>query len=80
MRNAMHWRALTTLDLPEVEAIATKVHPSFPEDMAVFAERQRLYPDGARMLELDKELIEGLVASRQQRGEPLPRPRVFASV
>ncbi len=49
----MHWRALTTLDLPEVEAIATKVHPSFPEDMAVFAERQRLYPDGARMLELD---------------------------
>lgn len=49
----MHWRALTTLDLPVVEAIAEKVHPSFPEDVAVFAERQRLYPDGARLLELD---------------------------
>jgi antitoxin HicB len=25
-----------------------------------------------------KELIEGLVACRQERGEPLPRARVFA--
>ncbi len=49
----MHWRGLTALDLPEVEAIAAKVHPDFPEDMVVFAERQRLYPDGARLLELD---------------------------
>ena len=49
----MHWRALTTLDLPVVEAIAATVHPSFPEDLAVFAERLRLYPDGARLLELD---------------------------
>ena len=53
MRLAMHWRALTTLDLPVVEAIAAKVHPDFPEDVAVFAERQRLYPDGTRLLELD---------------------------
>ena len=51
----MHWRALTTLDLPAVEAIAAAVHPDFPEDAAVFAERQRLYPDGARLLELDGE-------------------------
>ena len=29
-------------------------------------------------LQRGKELIEGLVASRQQAGEPLPRPRVFA--
>lgn len=27
-----------------------------------------------------KELIEALVDSRQQHGEPLPAPRVFASV
>lgn len=31
-------------------------------------------------LQRGKELIEGLVAGRQQSGEPLPRPRVFASV
>ena len=46
MSNAMHWRAMTTLDLPAVEAIAARVHPAFPEDVTVFAERQRLYPDG----------------------------------
>lgn len=49
----MHWRGLTALDLPDVEAIAAKVHPDFPEDLAIFAERQRLYPEGARLLELD---------------------------
>jgi GNAT superfamily N-acetyltransferase len=48
----IHWRALTTLDLPAVETIAAVVHPDFPEDTAVFVERQRLYPDGARFLEL----------------------------
>lgn len=55
MSKAMHWRAMTTLDLPLVEAIAAVVHPTFPEDVAVFAERQRLYPDGTRLLELDGE-------------------------
>ncbi len=48
----IHWRSLTTLDLPAVESIAAEVHPDFPEDTAVFAERQRLYPDGTRLLEL----------------------------
>ena len=31
-------------------------------------------------LQRSKELIEGLIAARQQDGEPLPRPRVFAGV
>ena len=48
----IHWRSLTTLDLPHVERIAASVHPDFFERMAVFAERQRLYPDGARFLEI----------------------------
>jgi len=43
---------MTTLDLPLVETIAAQVHPGFPEDLAVLAERQRLYPSGARLLEL----------------------------
>ena len=30
-------------------------------------------------LEHGKALIEGLAASRQARGEPLPRPHVFAN-
>jgi GNAT superfamily N-acetyltransferase len=51
MQYGLHWRAMTTLDLPAVEAIAREVHPAFPEDIAIFVERQRLYPDGARFLE-----------------------------
>ncbi|MDP9373414.1 MAG: type II toxin-antitoxin system HicB family antitoxin [Chloroflexota bacterium] len=31
-------------------------------------------------LQRGKELLEALVASRQQHGEPLPEPRVFAGV
>ena len=38
-------------DLPAVSAIAALVHPDYPEDGAVFAERLRLYPAGCRMLE-----------------------------
>lgn len=31
-------------------------------------------------LQRGKDLIEGLVACRQEHGDPLPRPRVFADV
>jgi predicted RNase H-like HicB family nuclease len=31
-------------------------------------------------LQQGKELIGGLMSTRQERGEPLPIPRVFASV
>lgn len=67
----MHWRALTTLDLPAVEAIAEAVHPTFPEDLAVLAERQRLYPDGARLLELDG-LPAGYLLSHPWRFGTMP--------
>ncbi len=53
MRSTLHWRPMTFLDLPAVDAIATQVHPRFPEDVSVLSERQRLYPDGARLFELD---------------------------
>jgi GNAT superfamily N-acetyltransferase len=67
----MHWRGLTALDLPDVEAIAAKVHPDFPEDMAVFAERQRLYPEGTRLLELDG-VPAGYILSHPWRFKALP--------
>lgn len=71
MKQAMHWRALTTFDLPVVEAIAAKVHPDFPEDGVVFAERQRLYPDGTRLLELDG-MPSGYILSHPWRFKSLP--------
>ncbi|WEK04079.1 MAG: GNAT family N-acetyltransferase [Candidatus Devosia phytovorans] len=67
----MHWRAMTTLDLPAVEAIAATVHPSFPEDLAVFAERLRLYPDGTRLLELNG-VPSGYILSHPWRFGELP--------
>ena len=71
MRNGIHWRALTTLDLPAVEAIAAVVHPNFPEDLAVFAERLRLYPDGTRLLELGG-VPSGYILSHPWRFRNLP--------
>jgi GNAT superfamily N-acetyltransferase len=67
----MHWRPLTTFDLPAVEAIAATVHPAFPEDTAIFAERQRLYPDGTRLLELDG-VPSGYLFSHPWRFKSLP--------
>ena len=49
------WRAMRVDDLPAVEAIAAQVHPAFPEDGAVFAERHRLAPDGVHLLEIAGE-------------------------
>lgn len=71
MTSTIHWRSLTTLDLPAVQSIATKVHPAFPEDMAVFAERQRLYPEGARLLELGGQAA-GYILSHPWRYGKLP--------
>lgn len=45
------WRAMSLADLPQVSALAARIHPAFPEDDAVFAERLRLYPDGCRVFD-----------------------------
>jgi GNAT superfamily N-acetyltransferase len=46
------WRTMTGFDLGEVEAIAAQVHPSLHESAEVLAEKQRLYPHGAYLLEI----------------------------
>lgn len=71
MNISLHWRALTPSDLPAVDAIAAIVHPSFPEDTEVLAERVRLYPDGARLLEIDG-LPSGYVLAHPWRFKSLP--------
>jgi ribosomal protein S18 acetylase RimI-like enzyme len=40
-------------DVAAVAAIAGRVHLAYPEDEEVFAERQRLYPEGCRLLEVE---------------------------
>ncbi|OUJ10356.1 GNAT family N-acetyltransferase [Acetobacter okinawensis] len=44
------WRLMTPDDLDHVTALAATVHPDYPEDTAIFAERLRLAPDGCLIL------------------------------
>lgn len=53
---------MSAADLPAVNALAERIHPSFPEDAAVFTERLRLYPDGCRVFERG-DVIEAYVVS-----------------
>jgi GNAT superfamily N-acetyltransferase len=46
-----HWRPMNPADLPAVLAIADIVHPAYPEEPAIFAERLALYPAGCLVLE-----------------------------
>lgn len=47
---SLHWRRALPSDLPAIAGIAAKIHPDLPERPEVFAEKQRLYPDGCRVL------------------------------
>lgn len=57
------WRAMTSDDLAAVCAIADRVHVDYPEDLAVFAERLALYPQGCFVLASDSGAITGYVIS-----------------
>jgi ribosomal protein S18 acetylase RimI-like enzyme len=46
----LHWREMTAADLPAVQALADAIHPEFPEDAAVFADRLALHPAGCFIL------------------------------
>lgn len=63
------WRPMQPADLPAVSALAERIHPAFPEDAAVFAERLRLYPDGCHVLAHGGALA-AYVVSHPWRGGP----------
>jgi GNAT superfamily N-acetyltransferase len=54
---------MTAGDLPAVAAIADRVHPAYPEDPAVAAERLALYPAGCRVLVAAGGALLGYVLS-----------------
>ncbi|WP_245431183.1 GNAT family N-acetyltransferase [Rhodoplanes roseus] len=56
-------------DLASVLAVAAEVHPDYPEDRAVFAERLRLVPAGCRVLDGAAGLA-GYVVSHPWSGGP----------
>ena len=62
---------MTVDDLASVDVIAARVHPSYPEDQAVFAERLRLHAAGCRVLMTGAGEIAGYVISHPWHlGEP----------
>lgn len=58
----MKWRIMTEADLPSVLAIADAVHPDFPEDEVVFANRLTLHPSGCAVLEA-QDGVRGYIIS-----------------
>ncbi|MFD0462089.1 hypothetical protein ACFQY9_09505 [Microvirga aerilata] len=46
----MPWRPMTPQDLAQVQVLADAIHVDHPEDAAVIAERQHLYPQGCLVL------------------------------
>ncbi|MDP3255993.1 MAG: GNAT family N-acetyltransferase [Bosea sp. (in: a-proteobacteria)] len=61
---------MTAADLSAVLAVAAIVHPGYPEDEAVFAERLRLFPQGCLVLEGSSGLLGYIVSHPWHRGAP----------
>ena len=57
-------------DLPEVDSIAAEVHPAHPEEIAVPAERLRLYPSGCFVLDGAGTILGYAVSHPWRAGDP----------
>ena len=51
--SSLRWRAMTPDDLSAAKALADVIHPDYPEDEAVFADRLALHPAGCFTLDTD---------------------------
>ncbi len=65
----MTWRPMGADDLAAVSAIAAEVHPAYPEDDAVLAERPRLWPGGC-IVHAPGGAPDGYALSFPWRGAP----------
>jgi GNAT superfamily N-acetyltransferase len=61
---------MSEADLSSAGALATSIHPAYPEDDAVFAERLMLYPDGCRVFDRGEGAEAYVVSHPWQRLEP----------
>ncbi len=64
------WRPMAAADLPALLAIASEVHPRYPEDPAVFAERLALYPEGCLVLKGEDKPVGYIVSHPWLYGQP----------
>ena len=61
---------MAAADLPVLLAVANEVHPRYPEDPAVFAERLALYPAGCLVLQSEEGPIGYIVSHPWLYGQP----------
>jgi GNAT superfamily N-acetyltransferase len=66
----MRWRPMEPADLGAVHALADRIHQDHPEDLAVLAERQRLFPAGCEVLEQDGIIIGYVIGHPWIFGKP----------
>jgi hypothetical protein len=64
------WRHMSEDDLASVFSIVDRVHPSYPEDEAVFVERLRLYPEGCLILDIDGDIAAYVISHPWYYGDP----------
>lgn len=70
MSHPHRWRPMTRTDLATVAQIAALVHPAYPEDPAIAAERLALDPAGCFMLDGEAAPIAYLLSHRWMDGDP----------
>lgn len=51
------WRNMQEDDLATVIAIAARLHPTYPEDDQIYAERLALYPNGCLIFEVNRNAV-----------------------
>ncbi|MFD2264829.1 GNAT family N-acetyltransferase [Lacibacterium aquatile] len=66
----MSWRPMRPDDLVETNLIADIVHPAYPEDPAVQADRLSLFPDGCWVAEHQGIIVGYCVAHAGKRQRP----------
>lgn len=67
-----YWRRMAQPDLFSVERIGDLIHPDYPEDATIIAERLRLYPAGCLVLDGEQGIQGYTVAHPWLFGRPPP--------
>ena len=65
------WRPMTSDDLDMVLAVADIVHPGYPEDRSIFAERLELFPAGTAVAVSDGKAIGYMISHPAILGKPV---------
>lgn len=80
MDKNVNWRQMRPEDLDAVMGIATLVHPDFPEERRVFADKLRLHAGGALVLESAQRLVGYCFAHPWHSKQPPPLNRLLDTI